>query len=189
MLLGALALVCACTSGEETKDLGNDNYACVFEGLDSLSKVSIPDGVKVVHPYAFSARFHYERVSIPQSVEEIGAFAFNRCFDLCRTYVFAEEPPQIDPSAIDDLDLSLRYLYVPKGSASKYKGAPGWKKYKSRIVEFDAETEGIADDIADMPVEADVYAVDGRKVRYAHEGLKGLRPGVYVVGGKKLMVR
>ena len=151
--------------------------------------LSIPDGVKVVHPYAFSARFHYERVSIPQSVEEIGAFAFNRCFDLCRTYVFAEEPPQIDPSAIDDLDLSLRYLYVPKGSASKYKGAPGWKKYKSRIVEFDAETEGIADGIADMPVEADVYAVDGRKVRYAHEGLKGLRPGVYVVGGKKLMVR
>ena len=151
--------------------------------------LSIPDGVKVVHPYAFSARFHYERVSIPQSVEEIGAFAFNRCFDLCRTYVFAEEPPQIDPSAIDDLDLSLRYLYVPKGSASKYKGAPGWKKYKSRIVEFDAETEGIADGIADMPVEADVYAVDGRKVRYAHEGLKGLRPGVYVVGGKKLMLR
>lgn len=151
--------------------------------------LSIPDGVKVVHPYAFSARFHYERVSIPQSVEEIGAFAFNRCFDLCRTYVFAEEPPQIDPSAIDDLDLSLRYLYVPQGSASKYKGAPGWKKYKSRIVEFDAETEGIADGIADMPVEADVYAVDGRKVRYAHEGLKGLRPGVYVVGGKKLMVR
>ena len=56
-------------------------------------------------------------------------------------------------------------------------------------MEFDAETEGIAPGIAGVPAEDDVYAVDGRKVRYAHEGTRGLRPGVYIMGGKKMVVR
>ncbi len=149
----------------------------------------VPDGVKVVHPYAFAGRYHYERLYIPESVQEIDAFAFNRCYDLSRTYIYAPEPPQIDPSAIDDLDLSLRYLYVPKGSVSKYKTAVGWRKYNSRIMEFDAETEGMDDYEFSNPAHGDVYAIDGRLVRYAREGTRGLEPGVYVIGKKKWVVR
>ena len=149
----------------------------------------IPDGVSVVHPYAFAARFHYERLTIPASVTEVGAYAFNRCFDLVSTYVYATEPPTTDPTAIDDLDISLRHLYVPKGTRSAYRSAPGWKKYSSRITEFDATALGIETAAAQRPAPADIYAADGRLVRKAWQGTQGLKPGVYVVAGKKWVVR
>ena len=169
--------------------LSNDLTELIEQLASEEVGLVVPDGVKVIHPYAYSARFHYERLTIPQSVEEIGAFAFNRCFDLTRTYILAELPPQIDPSAIDDLDLSLRYLYVPKGTKAKYKIAPGWKKYNSRIVEFDVEEMGVNDLPVDAPLRDDVLTTDGRLVRKAHEGTKGLKPGIYIVGKNKLVVR
>ena len=150
----------------------------------------IPDGVTEIRPYAFASRYLYEHLHIPASVTKIGEYAFNRCFDLMRTYVFAQEPPEIESSAIDDLDLSLRYLYVPTGTKSKYKLAKGWGKYGNRIVEFDAETMDVATMTAQArPAAADIYDLQGRLVRKAHEGTRGLTPGVYVVGGRKMIVR
>ena len=150
--------------------------------------LTIPDGVSVVHPYAFAARYLYQRLTIPESVTQIGAYAFNRCFDLTRTYLFATEPPQIDPSAIDDLDISLRSLYVPTGTKAAYKQALGWKKY-SRIVEFDTGTVGVEEMTTAIPsAEGDVYAIDGRLVRKATD-THPLSPGFYIMGKRKLIVR
>ena len=151
--------------------------------------LTIPDGVIIVHPYAFAARYLYERLTIPQSVTEIGAYAFNRCFDLSRTYLFATQPPQIDPSAIDDLDISLRYLYVPLGTKTAYKKAAGWKKYGSRIIEFDTEATDIAEIPVNKPAKADVYALDGRMVGKAQGDTSRLKPGFYIMGKRKLVVR
>lgn len=146
--------------------------------------VVIPYGTKTVHDYAFAGRFHYERLTIPETVENIGKYAFNRCFDLSCTYVYATEVPAIDPTAIDKLDLILRYLYVPQGSRSKYLNATGWKLYGNRgIKEFDVtatEIQNINHGVSERNNQH-VYDINGRIV----DNKKGR--GVYIINGRKFL--
>ena len=163
---------------------------CLPDGTAATLYV-IPDGVREVSAYAFSGRFLYERVVIPESVELIGPYAFNRCFNLARTYVLSEVPPVIAPNAIDDLDLSLRSLYVPKGNLLKYATADGWKKYGKDINEFD-KTDDITETeiLTDVEVEAPcaIYDLQGHIVGWGNN-VRHLSPGIYVVDGKKMVVR
>ena len=163
---------------------------CLPDGTADTLYV-IPDGVREVGAYAFSGRFLYERVVIPESVELIGPYAFNRCFNLSRTYVLSEEPPVIAPNAIDDLDLSLRYLYVPKGNLLKYATADGWKKYGKAIKEFD-KTDDITEAEIQTGIDGDtpcaIYDLQGHIVGWGNY-IRHLSPGIYVVDGKKRVVR
>ena len=154
-------------------------------GYDDVDYV-IPSGVRIVHDYSFACRYLYERISLPASVEKVGKYAFNRCFDLVSTYVYAEKPPQIDDTAIDELDLLLRTLYVPKGTRGQYQKADGWKKYAGRIKEFEA-VDGIDEKHVRQAVEGSdhVYDIMGRRVENAHI----LPSGIYVVNGQKKVVR
>ena len=155
----------------------------------SGSEVSyvIPQGVKKVHDYAFAGRFLYERLMIPESVEEIGKFAFNRCFDLVRTYVCGERPPLMDGSAVDDLDLSLRRLYVPQGMKNVYAGAEGWSKYRKLMVEFDASTSIGQVKGSNRAEDANVYDLDGHLLGKGSLQQNTHQPGVYIVSGKKIL--
>ncbi len=154
-------------------------------GYDDVHYV-IPAGIRIVHDYSFGCRYLYERISLPASVERVGKYAFNRCFDLVRTYVYAEKPPLIDDTAIDELDLSLRSLYVPKGTKELYRKADGWKKYAGRIEEFDV-VDGMGERMEkrDMEGSNHVYDIMGRRVVDAHM----LPSGVYVVNGQKVVIR
>lgn len=156
---------------------------CLPDGSAAIQYV-IPDGVSEVGDYAFSGRFLYERLTIPESVKHIGAYAFNRCFNLARTYVFNIVPPAIDPSAVDELDISLRKLYVPKGSLFKYHTADGWEKYKRNIMEFD-KTDVRAPEWATTAPSA-IYDLQGRVVGWGTD-CRHLSPGIYVVNGRKVI--
>ena len=55
---------------------------------------------------------------------------------------------------------------------------------------MDAQTDGInAAAKASAKVNAAVYTVNGTMVRKAGESLNGLAKGVYIVGGKKVVVK
>ena len=161
-------------------------------GYDDDMDYEIPRGIKFVHDYSFAGRYLYERVSLPASVEKVGKHAFNRCFDLMRTYVYAKHPPFIEDSAIDPLDLSLRALYVPRGTKAQYVVAEGWKKYVGRIEEFDVadDTDGVVDEVDKSPYEAKsgfVHDIMGRRMGDLKTGT--MAPGVYVVNGRKIVIK
>ncbi len=196
-----------CINLENVNLQANDNSDFVVEGryvlnktkdelleclpcIDDVVGYDIPYGIKYVHDYAFSGMYLYEQLSIPSTVERIGKYAFNRCFDLTHTFVYAQQPPVIEDSAIDDLDLSLRTLHVPNGTLELYQNADGWKKYAGNIVEFDAEehNDGILETIGKTVAgNGPVYDIQGRKIISDYK--KALPSGVYVVNGRKVMVR
>ncbi len=154
--------------------------ACLPGCGDDL-QYDVPEGVTTIHQDAFAGLPLYERLVLPATLERVGPRAFNRCFDLYFTYLKAEEPPAIDPSAIDPLDLSLRTLYVPKGSRFKYQRAEGWKKYERRIIEYDFGEAGIS-----LPVRQETgnqrYDLMGRR---AVPAAKGMTHGIVVSKGRK----
>lgn len=179
------------TAGEESDFIVTEHFVLNAEGTELIECLpsedvhyQVPGGVTTICDYAFAGKYLYERLSLPPSVNTIGAYAFNRCFDLKRTYLYSEEPPAIDDTAIDKLDLSLRYLYVPKGSISKYKNAQGWKDYGSRIMEFDAETGIETVQQHETPVTQGVYTLDGMQVSQQQQHLP---QGIYVKNGRKFV--
>ena len=180
----------------ESDFMVDGGYVMSRDGKELLMKLpvgkeelvlSVPQGIEVIHDYAFSGQYLYEWLCIPASVTRIGRYAFNRCFDLVRTYVYASQPPQIDPTAIDDLDLSLRYLYVPSGKRTSYSFVEGWKKYRRQIKEFTTD-DGIPAYVLSLEKNArKVYDLQGRVV--GEGSVSRLAPGLYLHGGRKFLVR
>ena len=145
----------------------------------------IPQGVEMVVSHAFAGRFLYERLDIPASIDTIGPGAFNRCFDLFHTFVHAQEPPAINETAIDMLDISLRTLHVPTGCGDAYASAKGWEKYRRYIEEFDDEqAAGIhAETVLPHSVIQHAYDIQGRRV-----GQGGRLPRAIIVrNGRKVV--
>ena len=48
-----------------------------FEGCTNLEKISFPDSVNTINPFAFSGCFRLKDVMIPESVTRIGVYAFD----------------------------------------------------------------------------------------------------------------
>ncbi len=61
------------------------------------------------------------------------------------------------------------------------------KAYNLRIV--DDSTTRIIDTESSRLVSGDVYTLSGQLVRKNSDGVEGLAPGIYVIGGKKVMIR
>ena len=68
------------TFREGTRVIADD----AFSGLNSITSVTIPDGVVSIGQYAFSGCSNLSEVSIPDGVVSIGEFAFASCSNLSK---------------------------------------------------------------------------------------------------------
>lgn len=175
------------------------------------TKVEIPskieiDGkeyvVRIITSDAFKDNKEIESVTIPAMVTEIGELAFAGCTGLKDIYVLAEEPisftmaqvrslirkaESTTVSAFDGVDKDNCVLHVPYGTKLTYADAVGWKEFKN-IVEMDnpSAINGLASNSDNA---FDVYSVDGRKKCSSVTTLKNLSSGIYVIGGKKVLIK
>ena len=59
----------------------------IFKGCTSLKEITVPEGVKVVPPYAFHYAESLTNVSLPATLSEIGKYSFASCTGLTKLYV------------------------------------------------------------------------------------------------------
>lgn len=79
-------------------------------------------------------------------------------------------------------------LYVPQGTKDAYEATDYWTTYFSNVVEFDAT--GISEVNPGQSAEGyAVYDLNGTKVNVKGGDLKSLPRGIYVVNGKKTIVK
>ena len=177
---------------------------------DSVDKVEIPENVSYegqvysvtkIAESAFENMTTLETVVIPQTIEEIGANAFAGCEGLTSIFVNIQEPISLtgasargmNEASDEDYDpvfagvnKDVCMLYVPLGCAEKYRNAPVWNTFKN-IEEIDIQ--GICDTVSNNSAATDVYSLSGMKVLTGATTLKSLPVGIYVVNGKKVMVK
>ena len=91
-----------------------------------------------------------------------------------------------DSSIFEGVDKSTCVLYVPAGCVEIYRNAPVWGEFKTILPIGTVAINGIA--ISDG-TPFDVYDIQGRKVKSKVTTLKGLPSGVYIVNGRKFMVK
>lgn len=177
--------------GSSTFTVENDKSLTVKDYNSSTEKeIVIPasvilDGetcpVTAIGEKAYANNTIMEQVTIPETIEKIGDAAFAGCTSLKVIYSYSKEPiplgsakakvrtradsEEISASTVfAEVDKETCVLYVPSGSADKYKAADGWSEFKN-IVEMDSDILGDANNDGKVDVD-DIDAI----IRYIMEG-------------------
>ena len=168
-----------------------------------IKNLVIPDGVVEIDSLAFKYCM-LRSVTIGESVESIGlgCFATNK---LQYVYCKAMQPPFVPEAVEGNANLTLPFDYnysesrdavllVPKGTKHLYESAHCWKDF-SRIEEVGSEEDaqkwmehtGIEGFTTSDASSTAIYDLNG--VRMRAKSISELPAGVYIVGGKKVVVR
>ena len=164
------------------------NYA--FYGCSSLTSVEIPNSVTSIGNNAFYGCSSLTSVESPNSVTSIGHYAFYGCSSLNRLSCYAKVPPTCGSEVFDGIDKEKCVLQVPGSSLAAYRQADQWKDFlfiEDVLTSIGGVTVGDA-----VPATADVYSTNGILIKRNAE-LKHLKhhlpAGIYIIGGKKVLVK
>ncbi|WP_204868464.1 leucine-rich repeat protein [Prevotella melaninogenica] len=127
-----------------------------------------------------------QKVNIGNSVKTIGISAFKNCTSITQISSEAVVPPTCDSDVFDGINKSKCKLIVPKNSLDAYKQADQWKEFF-----FIEGTTGITNTVYNKAGLVDVYTIDGAKrlSKASTDEINALPKGVYIVNGKKIIIK
>ncbi|MBO7069012.1 MAG: leucine-rich repeat domain-containing protein [Bacteroidaceae bacterium] len=153
-----------------------------FESCSGLTSIIIPEGVTNINDYAFYNCVGLTSVTIGNSVTSIGNWAFRECSSLKEIYCYAEETPEVAVYTFYKVNVSEVLLVVPDDALEKYRAHSVWCKF---WVESPTGILPMKNGRVESEKSADaVYNLSGQPV-----GNGKLKPGIYIVNGKKVMVK
>ena len=158
-----------------------------FIGCSSLTSVTIPNSVTTIGSEAFSDCTNLQKVNIGNSVKTIGEFAFNKCTNIIQISSEAVVPPTCESGVFFYINTSKCKLIVPKNSLDAYKQAYQWEDFSL----IEGSTTGITNTVYNKAGLADVYTIDGTKrlSKASTDEINALPKGVYIVNGKKIIIK
>ena len=168
-------------SDTETTIYDNEFYGCT-----NLQNVSIGDNVTSIGKWAFSGCSSLKNFTFGSGLQSIGQEAFSDCINITQISSKAVVPPTCGINALDDINKWNCKLFVPKANINAYKQAPQWKEFF-----FIESTTGITNTVYNKVGLADVYTIDGTKrlSRASTDEINALPKGVYIVNGKKIIIK
>lgn len=167
---------------KKTNDIGN----WTFSDCTNLTSVDI-NPTKNIGNNAFSGCTNLQKVYLGNSVKAIGEDAFNYCTSVTQISTEAVVPPTCESGVLTDINKSKCKLIVPKNSLDAYKQADQWKDFSL----IEGSTTGITNIVYNKAGLADVYTIDGTKrlSKASTDEINALPKGVYIVNGKKIIIR
>ena len=162
-----------------------------FYGCSALKNVRLGDGITAIGDWAFSGCSSIDYFLFGSSTETIGKEAFSDCTAMRHLISRAPVPPTCDDQALDDINKWNCTLEVPVGSITAYQAAPQWKEFLF-MEEGTTAVEGLSSALPQGGEDRGVYDLSGRKVSdnsqvTSHKSQ--LRKGIYIVNGKKVVVK
>ena len=167
-------------------DVETTIYDKEFYGCTNLQNVPIGDNVKSIGKWAFAGCSSLKNFTFGSGLQSIGQEAFSDCINITQISSEAVVPPTCGINALDDINKWNCKLFVPKASIDAYKQAPQWKEFF-----FIEGTTGITNTVYNKAELADVYTIDGvkRLSKASTDEINALPKGVYIVNGKKIIIK
>ena len=193
-----------------TSEEGAKPTVALVDGSDVHDAFAIPEmvlinnishAVTAIGANAFKNNTNLKEVTISSNITSIGESAFEGCKNLASITVDIVVPLDLSAPAttrglttrsggssiFEGVDKKTCILYVPSGSVDAYKAAPVWGDFENILPIGTTAINGVI--VSDNDKLFDVYNMQGRKVKENTTTLKGLPSGIYIVNGKKLMVK
>ena len=177
----------------------------ICSGMSNLTSITIPESVTSIEDWAFRGCTGLTSITIPNSVTSIGDYAFNKCTGLTGVIMgkgvtsigksayannsnlvsitcYSQTSPEAGGFAFYGIS-SEAILYYPKGSDYS-----AWAPYFAQMIEMD-ETDIDTPRANDSKNHTyDIYDMSGRTVRKAATTTDGLKAGLYIINGRKVLV-
>ena len=117
----------------------------------------------------------------------MGRRAFYNCTSITQISSEAVVPPTCESGVFFYVNTSKCKLIVPKNSLDAYKQAYQWKDF----LLIEGSTTGITNTVYNNSGLADVYTIDGtrRLSKASTDEINALPKGVYIVNGKKIIIK
>ena len=166
-------------------------YDNEFYGCTALKNVSIGNGVTTIGDWAFSGCSSLESFAFGKNVASIGQEAFSDCTNMTQLTSLATVPPTCGTQALDDINKWNCTLKVVEGSKAAYQAADQWRDFF--FLEEVSGIKEILDGTSSAPTKpVDVYTLQGVRIKtqIPVENIdEELPAGIYIVNGKKMIVR
>lgn len=94
-----------------------------FSDISPAEEIILPEGVKIVDPFAFHYDYDVERIVLPEGVETIGAMAFAMCPNLTEIVIPASVT---DIGVMDGLDGRTGIISYKRNVIVTPEGCPAW---------------------------------------------------------------
>ena len=158
-----------------------------FYNNKGLRTVKISDAETTIYDKEFYGCNNLKNVSFGKGIESIGANAFYDCVNVMQISCDAELPPSCSTNLFDPINKWECKLFVPQNSVDAYKKADGWKE----LFLIEGTTTGIINNIYNKTENVDVYTIDGVKClsKANVNEINALPKGVYIVNGKKIVIK
>ena len=180
----------AVTLPEGLITIGQANFGhCI-----GLKEVVIPNSVTSIGSTAFSLCTGLTKVTIGSGVTTIGAMSFMSCTALTTIYNYAVTPQEIDFYTFLQVPTAACTLYVPEESVELYKAAPVWKNFEVKPITGTGigevkEVREVKEVKDNSWFTLDGRRLDGRSTEGRLQGKKPAAKGVFIHGGRKVMIK
>ena len=146
----------------------------MFQNCSSLTSVNIPNGVTFIGSDVFNGCTSLTHITIPSSVKSMEEAIFKNCDNLRTIISEIREPLKIFNNTFSQYTYENGTLYVPEGTAEKYKEAAVWKNF-ANIVDGIPASIAPTNNSTDEATEVERYTIDGRRISAPQRGINVVR--------------
>ncbi|MDE6158811.1 MAG: leucine-rich repeat domain-containing protein [Bacteroidaceae bacterium] len=167
----------------------NDMSKTPFDGTN-ITELCYGNSVTTVNRLFgyFRERYPYlTKVSFGENVKEIEEYAFEPCVNIVNVTSLNSVPPLITNETFNETIYQKATLYIPKGCKTNYWLDPVWGKFQ-QIEEI--EYTNVENILTDSEDSCSAYTLSGVKIPISSIKLLYTLPkGIYIVNGKKVLIR
>ena len=160
-----------------------------FYLCEGLTSVIIPNSVVKIGANSFQWCTGLISLFIGEKVSEIGEYAFDRCDGLEEVVCTSEDTPKGKYNTFSETTYKKATLFVPENSLEEYKRVLPWRFFSSIKDLGESDVDEINMDSSERHY--DVINLNGQllKRNASQSDIDALAPGIYIIGGKKVIIK